>query len=96
MARPRMRAAGAADGCSDSDGYRIERCIDQLRHYRAQEAALLQQHYIEGIPKRALARKIKLSEGMVRMKLQTAEGFIAGCLAAQETPLEMAGLFPIE
>ncbi|PKH22283.1 antitermination protein Q [Enterobacterales bacterium CwR94] len=79
--------------CSDRDATCIDRCVGQLKLRRPDEYALLHEHYIKGVPKRALGRKLKLSEGMVRIKFQMAEGFIEGCLAMQGQPLEMEAGF---
>lgn len=46
-------------------------------------------HYIKDISKRALVRKLKRSEGMIRIKFQMAEGFIDGCLSMLDVRLEM-------
>ncbi|MGV3345289.1 antiterminator Q family protein [Enterobacteriaceae bacterium LUAb1] len=82
--------------CSDEDAMRIDQCVGKLKQRRPDDYALLHEHYVKGIPKRALARKMKLSEGMIRIKFQMAEGFIDGCLAMQNTPLEMDYFFTFE
>ncbi|WP_235192749.1 antiterminator Q family protein [Erwinia mallotivora] len=46
-------------------------------------------HYIRDISKRALGRKLKLSQGIIRIKFQMAEGFIDGCLSMLEVELKM-------
>ena len=50
---------------------------------------MLVDHYIKDISKRALGRKLKLSEGMIRIKFQMAEDFIDGCLSMLDVRLEM-------
>ncbi|WP_261641500.1 antiterminator Q family protein [Erwinia mallotivora] len=50
-------------------------------------------HYIRDISKRALGRKLKLSQGIIRIKFQMAEGFIGGCLSLLEVELELEHTF---
>jgi len=40
-------------------------------------------------PKRAIARVMKRDEKLVRIMLQMAEGFVEGCLAMLDVPLDM-------
>ena len=75
--------------CSDSDALIIDSCVGRLRQRSPAEYELLVDHYIKNISKRALGRKLKLSEGMIRIKFQMAEGFIDGCLSMLDVRLEM-------
>nr|WP_304412133.1 antiterminator Q family protein [Erwinia sp. Ejp617] len=75
--------------CTENDALIIDGCVGRLKQKRPHEYALLVDHYIKDISKRALGRKLKLSEGMIRIKFQMAEGFIEGCLAMLDVDLEM-------
>jgi len=50
-------------------------------------------HYIKGISKRALGRKLKLSEGMIHMKFQMAEDLLEWCLSMLDVRLKMVFKF---
>ncbi|CRG52249.1 putative phage antitermination protein Q [Yersinia wautersii] len=52
------------------------------RSFRTQQEA-------EGVALRAMAGKLGISHNQVSVRLQTAEGFIDGCLAALGVALEM-------
>lgn len=67
--------------CCDDDGLIIDGCIARLKKYKPEEYELLVAHYVMGISLRAIARKRKCSDGTIRKELQTAEGFVGGCLA---------------
>ncbi|RRZ90442.1 antitermination protein [Erwinia sp. 198] len=75
--------------CTDKDAMIVDACVGRLKQKRPDEYALLVDHYIKDISKRALGRKLKLSEGMIRIKFQMAEGFIDGCPAMLDVHLEM-------
>lgn len=75
--------------CTENDALIIDTCVGRLKQKRPDEYGLLVDHYIKDISKRALGRKLKLSEGMIRIKFQMAEGFIEGCLAMLDVRLEM-------
>lgn len=76
--------------CSDEDGMIIDGCVAKLRNVgMAQECDFIEQHYVSGISKRALARKHKLNESEVRKRMLVAESFILGCLEALDEPLEI-------
>ncbi|MCX8958336.1 antitermination protein Q [Erwinia psidii] len=79
--------------CTDNDAMIIDTCVGRLKQKRPDEYALLVDHYIRDISKRALGRKLKLSEGMIRIKFQMAEGFIEGCLSMLDVELEMDRIF---
>lgn len=67
--------------------------MGRLKQKRPDEYALLVDHYIKDISKRAIGRKLKLSEDMIRIKFQMAEGFIDGCLSMLDAELEMDNTF---
>ncbi|MCX8967386.1 antitermination protein Q [Erwinia psidii] len=75
--------------CTDNDAMIVDRCVGRLKQKRPDEYALLVDHYIRDISKRALGRKLKVSERMIRIKFQMAEGFIDGCLSMLNVELEM-------
>ncbi|WP_241609033.1 antiterminator Q family protein [Rosenbergiella australiborealis] len=75
--------------CSDSDGLIIDGCMCQLAKIRPEEHKLLVAHYIYGIPKRQIARRLKRNEKCIRVHIQLGEGFIDGCLSMLEIKLEM-------
>lgn len=75
--------------CSDDDAMIVDSCVGKLKQKRPDEHQLIEDHYIKGISKRMLARRMQVSEGMVRIKLQLAEGFVEGCLTMMDAELEM-------
>lgn len=75
--------------CTEDDAMIIDSCMGKLKLKRPEEYALLFDHYVKDVPKRAIGRKLKQSEGMIRIKFQMAEGFIDGCLSMLDVELEM-------
>ncbi|KAB7897651.1 antitermination protein Q [Rouxiella sp. S1S-2] len=75
--------------CCDDDGLLIDGCITRLKTLRPEEYQLLVLHYVMNQPKRAIARVMKRDEKLVRIMLQMAEGFVEGCLAMLDVPLDM-------
>ncbi len=76
--------------CSDDDGLLIDGVIAHLKRIRKEdELELIVAHYIYGLSKRSIAKSWKVSEGRIRQQLQVAEGFVEGCLAMLNVPLEM-------
>ncbi|UIA84914.1 antitermination protein [Erwinia tracheiphila] len=75
--------------CTDNDAMIIDTCVGRLKQKHPDEYALLVDHYIRDISKRAIGRKLKLSEGMIRIKFQMAEGFVEECLSMLDVELEM-------
>ncbi|OAT22573.1 antiterminator Q family protein [Proteus myxofaciens] len=76
--------------CSDDDGLLIDSVITHLKRTRKEdELELIVAHYIYGVSKRRIAKSWKVSEGRIRQQMQVAEGFIEGCLAMLNVPLEM-------
>lgn len=75
--------------CTEDDALIIDSCLARLKLKRPDEFTLIFDHYVKNISKRAIGRRMKLSEGMVRIKFQMAEGFVEGCLAMLDIKLEM-------
>ncbi|WP_029686587.1 antiterminator Q family protein [Tatumella saanichensis] len=84
---------GCGISCTENDALIIDTCVGRLKQKRPDEYALLVDHYIKDISKHAIGRKLKLSEGMIRIKFQMAEGFIDGCLSMLDAELEMDNTF---
>ncbi|MCZ0823692.1 antiterminator Q family protein [Dickeya solani] len=78
------------ESCCDNDALIIDAAVTRLKQVRRpEELQMIVLHYIYNVSKCALARRFKCSEGMIRIKLQIAEGFIDGCLAMTGAALEM-------
>lgn len=83
--RPSMRPS-----CSDEDGRIIDNCVSQLQKVRQpEELSLIIAYYVKGYSKRAIARRRRVDEGLIRAKLLIAEGFIDGCLSLLAVRLDM-------
>ncbi|AFE60801.1 antitermination protein from phage origin (plasmid) [Rahnella aquatilis HX2] len=67
--------------CGDDEGIMIDGCVARLKKYRYDEYELLILHYVFNISLRSIARRRRCSDGTVRKEMQTAQGFIGGCLA---------------
>lgn len=66
--------------CSDDEGIMIDGCIGRLKQYKPEEYELVMAHFVFGISLRAIAKQRKCSDGTTRKDMQTALGFIYGCL----------------
>lgn len=66
--------------CDDDQGIIIDGCVARLRKFKFDEYQLVIAHFVIGISLRAIAKKRKCSDGTIRKELQTALGFIDGCL----------------
>lgn len=76
--------------CSDDDGLLIDSCVLQLQKVRQpEELDLLMAYYVKGFSKRAIARRRRVDERLIRAKMQIAEGFIEGCLSMLDVRLDM-------
>lgn len=75
--------------CCDDDGMVIDGCITKLKKLKPDEYELIIAHYVIGISLRSISRKRKCSDGTIRKELQTAIGFIEGCLSVLNVSLEM-------
>jgi hypothetical protein len=67
--------------CDDDEGIKIDGCVARLKKYRIEEYELVILHYVFNISLRAIAKRRKCSDGTVRKDMQTASGFIDGCMA---------------
>lgn len=67
--------------CCDDDGLMIDGCVARLKRYKPDEYDLIVMHHIYGLSLRQIAKKRKCSDGKIRKEMQTAEGFISGCLS---------------
>lgn len=75
--------------CSDNDGLIINSAMSVLKKRDAYLCALLEWYYVSKMPLRAIARKLGISLNRVVIRLQKAEGFVEGCLAALGVTFEM-------
>lgn len=66
--------------CDDDEGILIDGCVARLRKYRPEEHELIIAHFVFAISLRAIAKKRRCSDGTIRKDLQTALGFIEGCI----------------
>lgn len=66
--------------CDDDEGIMIDGCVARLRKYKLEEYELVIAHFVIGISLRAISKKRKCSDGTIRKIMQTALGFIQGCL----------------
>jgi hypothetical protein len=66
--------------CDDDEGIIIDSCLANLKKLKPEEYQLLIAHFVVGISLRMIAKKRKCSDGTIRKDMQTALGFIAGCL----------------
>ncbi|ELQ5996676.1 antitermination protein [Cronobacter sakazakii] len=67
--------------CNDDEGILIDSCVACLKKCSHEEYELVIAHFVIGISLRAIAKKRKCSDGTVRKDLQTALGFINGCVS---------------
>ncbi|MDR5615387.1 MULTISPECIES: antiterminator Q family protein [unclassified Arsenophonus] len=80
--------------CSDADGLVIDVCVSRLNTVgMARELNYIEDYYIRGISKRAIARKFAVREDEVRKRMQIAEGFILGCLETLDIQLDIDVLY---
>ncbi|NBJ34448.1 antitermination protein [Serratia fonticola] len=75
--------------CSDNDGLMIDGCISKMFKFEPEEHELVMRHHYYGQSIRSIARSWKCSDGTIRKKMQTAEGFVGGCLAMLDIKLDM-------
>lgn len=66
--------------CDDDEGIKIDGCVVRLKKYKPEEYDIIVLHFLFGISLRTIAKKKKCSDGTIRKELQTALGFIEGCL----------------
>ncbi|QHM71560.1 antiterminator Q family protein [Mixta intestinalis] len=83
-------ASSTRPSCCDDDGLIIDGCVSRLQQIRrADELAAVMLYYVYGLSKREIGRRAKISEREVRRRIETAEGFIEGCLCMLDVPLQM-------
>lgn len=75
--------------CSDNDGLIVSSAMSVLKKKDSYLYTLLEWHYVYDIPVRGIGSKLGVSHTLVLKRLQNAEGFIDGCLAALGVTLEM-------
>ncbi|AXO17624.1 antitermination protein [Providencia stuartii] len=66
--------------CDDDEGILLDGCVACLKKYQHKEYELIIAHFVIGISLRSIARKRKCADGTIRKELQSAIGFIEGCL----------------
>ncbi|MFS1583668.1 MAG: antiterminator Q family protein [Candidatus Arsenophonus phytopathogenicus] len=80
--------------CSDADGLVIDVCVSRLNTVgMARELSYIEDYYIRGVSKRAIARKFKVRDGEIRERMQIAEGFVLGCLETLDIQLDIDILY---
>ncbi len=67
--------------CDDDEGIMIDGCVARLRKCKAEEYELIITHFVMGVSLRNIAKKRKCSDGTIRKELQSALGFVEGCLS---------------
>ncbi|MGB8665633.1 MAG: antiterminator Q family protein [Serratia inhibens] len=77
------------ESCNDDDGLLIDGCVARLKKYKPEEYDLVIAHHVYGMSLRKIARRRKCSDGTIRKEMQTAEGFIGGCLAMLNVKTDM-------
>ncbi len=73
--------------CCDDDGIMIDGCVARLKKYKPEEYELVILHYVFGVSLRMIAKRRKCSDGTIRKEMQTAQGFIDGCLSMLDVQL---------
>lgn len=67
--------------CCDDVGIMVDGCVARLKKYRVEEYELVILHFVFNVSLRSIAKRRKCSDGTIRKEMQTAQGFIDGCLA---------------
>ncbi|ENM1808458.1 antitermination protein [Klebsiella variicola] len=75
--------------CCDDDGLMISSAMTVLKRKDSYLCMLLEWYYVNNMTLRGIAVKLGISLNQVVIRLQKAEGFIEGCLAALGVALEM-------
>ncbi|OON39767.1 antitermination protein [Izhakiella australiensis] len=75
--------------CCDDDGLIVSSAMNCLKKRNAYLCTLLEMHYIKAMSVRLMGKKLGVSHNQVATRLQSAEGFIDGCLAVLDIKLEM-------
>lgn len=74
--------------CCDDDGLVIDSIVSKLKRSNEDTYELLVLYYVFGFSFRKIAKIKKCSDTHVGKRLQSAEGFICGCLAMLDIKLE--------
>lgn len=69
--------------CDDEEGILIDECVARLRKHKPEEFELVVAHFVIGISLRAIAKKQKCSDGLIRRKMQVALALMEGILYLQ-------------
>ncbi|KAB7896426.1 antitermination protein [Rouxiella badensis] len=75
--------------CCDDDGMQLNEAMIRLSKKDEYLCSLIEWYYIDNLNLRVMGKKLGISYNTVAMRLQTAEGFIDGCLWALDIRLEM-------
>ena len=75
--------------CCDDDGLTVSSAVNCLKKKSPYLCTLIEWHYVLNIPVRIMGMKLGISHTQVLKRLQSAEGFIDGCLAMIDVSLEM-------
>lgn len=75
--------------CSDNDGLIVSSAVNKLKKKDSYLHSLLEMYYVNGMSFRTIAGRLGISRNLVVIRLQTAEGFVDGCLMALDVKLEM-------
>lgn len=67
--------------CDDDEGILIDGCVARLKKFKPEEYELVIAHFVLRVSLRKIAKRYKCSDGTIRKKLQSIEGFIGGCLS---------------
>ncbi|EBW6364246.1 antitermination protein [Salmonella enterica subsp. enterica serovar Oranienburg] len=77
------------ESCSDNDGLIVSSAVGVLKKKDPYLYTLLEWYYVHSVPVRTIGSRLGVSHTLVLKRLQTAEGFVDGCLAALGVTLEM-------
>jgi len=75
--------------CCDDDGLIVSSAVNCLKKKNPYLCTLIEWHYVLDMPVRIMGTKLGISHTQVLKRLQSAEGFIDGCLAMLDVSLEM-------
>ena len=75
--------------CCDDDGMFLNEAMIRLSKHDEYLCSLLEWHYIDNLPLRAMGTKLGISHNHVSVRLQAAENWIEGCLCALDIKLEI-------
>ncbi|ELV2795789.1 antitermination protein [Enterobacter ludwigii] len=70
--------------CTDDEGLLIDSLVTKLCRRRPEMYEVLIAHFVMGISLRAIARRLKCSDGTIRKKLESALAFVEGGLVSTQ------------